>query len=92
MESDDLAVWTSAEKDDSNDWYILRSDGSFDFCHFLSAARSLVRCSRRISDNQGLEVKVEHKVSVASRDEKLVGDAREDRFREERVGLGLVEH
>ncbi len=52
---DDLAVWTSAEKDERNDWYILRSDGSFDFHHFLSAARSLVRCSRRTSDNQGLE-------------------------------------
>ncbi len=30
--------------------------------------------------------------AFTSRDEKLVGDAREDRFREERVGLGLVEH
>ncbi len=41
------------------------------------------------------EVKVAHKVSVAaftSRDEKWVGDAREGRFREERVGLGLIEH
>ncbi len=27
----------------------------FDFCHFLSATWSLVRCSRRTSDNQGLE-------------------------------------
>ncbi len=51
MESDDLAVWTSEEKDESNDWYIIRSDGSFDFCHFHSTARS----SRRTSDNQGLE-------------------------------------
>ncbi len=48
---DDLAVWTSAEKDECNDWYILRSDGSFDFCHFLSAALP----SQRTSDNQGLE-------------------------------------
>ena len=29
---------------------------SFDLRHFLSAALSLVRCSRRTSDNQGLEV------------------------------------
>ncbi len=35
---------------------ILRSDWIvFDFCHFLSATWSLVRCSRRTSDNQGLE-------------------------------------
>ncbi len=47
--------WTSAEKDESNDRYILRSNRSFDFCYFLSAAQSLVRCSRRTSDNQGLE-------------------------------------
>ncbi len=33
----------------------LRTDGSFDLRHFLSAALSLVRCSRRTSDNQGLE-------------------------------------
>ncbi len=52
---EDLAVWTSAEKDESNNRYILRSDGSVDLRHFLSAARSLVRCSRRKSDNQGLE-------------------------------------
>ncbi len=52
---DDLAVWTSAEKDESNDLYILRADGSFDLRHFLSADRSLVRCSQRTSDNQGLE-------------------------------------
>ncbi len=105
MESDDLKVWTSAEKDESNDWYVLGSDGSFDFCHFLYAARSLVRCSRRTSDNQGLEgagraglkergqmstrqeVKVEHKVSVAaftSRDEKWVGEGREEDITEER--------
>ncbi len=72
---------------------------------FLSAARSLVRCSRRTSDNQGLEgavragleergqmssrqvVKVEHKVSVAaftSRDEKCVGEGREEDTTEER--------
>ncbi len=51
---EDLAVWTSAEKDERNDWYILRSDGSFDLHPFLSAARSLVRCSRITSDNQGL--------------------------------------
>ncbi len=102
---EDLAVWTSAEKDESNDWYILGSDGSFDFCHFLSAARSLVRCSRRTSDNQGLEgavragleekgqmssrqeVQVEYKVSVAaftSRDEKWVGEGREEDTTEER--------
>ncbi len=76
-----------------------------DFRHFLSAARSLVRCSRRTSDNQGLEgavragleergqmssrqeVKVEHKVSVAaftSRDEKWVGEGREEDTTEER--------
>ncbi len=66
---------------------------------------SLVRCSRRTSDNQGLEgaaragleergqmssrqeVKVEHKVSVAaftSRDEKWVGEGREEDTTEER--------
>ncbi len=66
---------------------------------------SLVRCSRRTSDNQGLEgavragleergqmssrqeVKVEHKVSVAaftSRDEKCVGEGREEDTTEER--------
>ncbi len=33
----------------------LRSDGSVDLRPFLSAARSLVRCSRITSDNQGLE-------------------------------------
>ncbi len=81
------------------------SGQTFDFCHFLSASRSLVRCSRRTSDNQGLEravragleergqmssrqeVKVEHKVSVAaftSRDEKLVGEGREEDTTEER--------
>ncbi len=102
---EDLAVWTSAEKDESNDWCLLGSDGLFDFCHFLSAARSVVRCSQRTSDNQGLEgavhagleergqmlswqeVKVEHKVSVAaftSRDEKCVGEGREDYTTEER--------
>jgi len=27
---DELAVWTSAEKDESKDRYLLRSDGSFD--------------------------------------------------------------
>ncbi len=37
----------------SKDWYLVRSDGSFDLRHFLSAALSLVRCSRRTSDNQG---------------------------------------
>ncbi len=52
---EDLAVWTSVEKDESKDWYLVRSDGSFDLRHFLSAALSLVRCSRRTSDNQGLE-------------------------------------
>ncbi len=73
--------------------------------HFLSAALSEVRCSRRTSDNQGLEgaaragleergqissrqeVKVEHKVSVAaftSRDEKWVGEGREEDTTEER--------
>ncbi len=52
---EDLAVWTSAEKDENKDWYLLRSDGSFDLRHFLSATLSLVRCSRRTSDNQGLE-------------------------------------
>ncbi len=84
---------------------LLRSDGSFDLRHFLSAALSLVRCSRRTSDNQGLEgaaragldergqmssrqeIKVEHKVSVAaftSRDEKWVGEGREEDTKEER--------
>ncbi len=43
---EDLAVWTSAEKDESKDWYILRSDGSFDLRHFLSAVLSLDRCSQ----------------------------------------------
>ncbi len=44
---DELAVWTSAEKDESKDRYLLRSDGSFDLNQFLSAALSLVRCQRR---------------------------------------------
>ncbi len=52
---EDLAVWTSAEKDESNDWYLLGSDGSFNLRHFLSATRSLVRFSRRTSENHGLE-------------------------------------
>ncbi len=52
---EDLAVWTSAEKDESNDWYLLRSDGLLDLRHFLSADRSLVRCSRRSSYSHGLE-------------------------------------
>ncbi len=47
----DLAVWTS----DFKDCYLLRSDGSFELHHFLSAALSLVRSSRRTSDNQELE-------------------------------------
>ncbi len=105
MENDDLAVWTSAEKDESKDLYLLRSNGSFDLHHVLSAALRLVRCSRRTLDNQGLEgaaragleergqmlsrqeVKVEHKVSVAaftSRDEKWVGEGREEDTTEER--------
>ncbi len=71
----------------------------------LSAALSLVRCSRRTSDNQELEgaaragldergqkstrqeVNVEHKMSVAaftSRDEKWVGEGREEDTTEER--------
>ncbi len=33
----------------------VRSDESFDLRHFLSAARGLVRCSWRTSDNQGIE-------------------------------------
>ncbi len=102
---EDLAVWTSAEKDESKDWYQLGSDGSLDFRHFLSDTRSLVRCLLRTSDNQGLEgavhagleergqmlsrqeVKVEYKVSVAaftSRDEKWVGEGREEDTTEER--------
>ncbi len=102
---EDLAVWTWAEKDESKHWYILWSDRSFDLRHFLSAALSLDRCSRRTSDNQGLEgaacagldergqissiqeFKVEHKVSVAaltSRDEKWVGEGREEGTTEER--------
>ncbi len=32
----------------------MTEDGSFDLRHFFSATRSLVRCSRRTSDNQGL--------------------------------------
>ena len=73
--------------------------------HIRSAALSLVRCSRRTSDNQGLEgaaragleergqilsrqeVEVEHKVSVAaftSRDEKWLGEGREEDTTEER--------
>jgi len=102
-----VEIWRfgSMEKNESKDWYILRSDGSFDLCHFLSSALSLVQCSRRISDNQGLEgaahvglkergqissrqeVKVEHKVSVAaftSRDEKWVGEGREEHTTVER--------
>ncbi len=72
---------------------------------FSLPLRSLVRCSRRTSDNWGLEgavhagleergqmssrqeVKVEHKVSVAaftSRDEKWVGEGREEDTTEER--------
>ncbi len=62
--------------DESNDWYILRSDGSLDFCHFLSATRSLVRCSRRTSDNQGLEGAVraglEERGQMSSRQEVKV--------------------
>ncbi len=49
---DDLAVWTSAEKDESKDRHLFRSDGYFDLHHFLSAALRLVRFSRRTSDNQ----------------------------------------
>ncbi len=77
----------------------------FDLSHFISAAQSLVRCSRRTSDNQGgegavlagleqrgqmssrQEVKVEHKVSVAAfttRDEKCVGEGRDEDTTEER--------
>ncbi len=102
---DDLALWTSVEKDESKDWYLLRSDGLFDLHHFLSAALRLVRCSRRTLDNQELEgaaragleergqmssrqeVKVEHKVSIAaftSRDERWVGEGREEDTTEER--------
>jgi len=40
------------EKAESRDRYLLRSD----VCHFLSSALSSVWCSRRTSDNQGLEV------------------------------------
>ncbi len=75
------------------------------FAIFSLPLWSLVRCSRRTSDNQGLEgavragleergqmssrqeVKVEHKVSVAaftSRDEKCVGEGREEDTTEER--------
>ncbi len=50
-----MAVWTSAEKDESKDRYILSSDGSFDLLLFLSAALSLDRCSQRTLDNQGIE-------------------------------------
>ncbi len=105
VENDDLAVWTSAEKDESKDLYLLRSNGSFYLHHVLSAALRLVRCSRRTLDKQELEgaaragleergqmlsrqeVKVEHKVSVAaftSRDEKWVGEGREEDTTEER--------
>ncbi len=102
---EDLTVWTPARTDESKDWYLLRSDESFDLHNFLSAALRLVRCSRRTLDNQELEgaaragleergqmlsrqeVKVEHKVSVAaftSRDEKWVGEGREEDTTEER--------
>ncbi len=73
---DDLAVWTSAEKDESNDLYLLRSDRSFDFRHFLSAARSLVQCSQRTSDNLELEGAVraglDEKGQMSSRQEVKV--------------------
>ncbi len=73
---EDLTVCTSAEKDDSKDWYILWSDGSFDLRHFLSAALSLDRYSRRTSDNQGLEgaarASLEKRGQISSRQEVRV--------------------
>ncbi len=41
-----LAVWTSAEKDESKGLIPSQVDGSFDLRNFLSAARRLVRCSQ----------------------------------------------
>ncbi len=40
---DNLAEWTSAEKDESNDLYILRFDGSLDFCHFFLGEHQITR-------------------------------------------------
>ncbi len=46
---------TLAEKSERIDRYKLRSVGFCDLCHTLSAALSLERCSRRMSDSQGAE-------------------------------------
>ena len=49
---------------------------SFDLRHFLSAALSSVRCSRRTSDNQGLEgvarAGLEERGQIMSREEVRV--------------------
>ncbi len=52
-----MSVWCAVDlvQDESKDGYLLRSDRSFNLHNFLSAALSLVRCSRRTSDNQELE-------------------------------------
>lgn len=52
VDNEVLAVW---EKEENKDWCILRSGESFDLCRLLSAALSLVWCSWRTSDYQGLE-------------------------------------
>ncbi len=46
---------TLAEKSERSDRYKLRSVGFCDLHHTLSAALSLERCSRRMSDSQGAE-------------------------------------
>ncbi len=95
---DDLAVWTSAEKDESKAWYLLRSDGSFDLYHFLSDALSFVQCSQRIPNNQELEraarAGLEERGQMSSRQEvkvehkvsvaAWVGEGREEDTTEER--------
>ncbi len=54
----------------------MTEDGSFDLRPFLSATRSLVRCSRRTSDNQRLEGAVraglEERGQMSSRQEVQV--------------------
>ncbi len=44
-----------AEKEERCDWYTLRSVEFLDLCHFLSAALSLVRCSRENIGQPGAE-------------------------------------
>ena len=43
---------TLDENDDSSAWNLVRSEGSFDLCHFLSAALRLVCNARRVSLSQ----------------------------------------